>query len=81
MEVKHFSSNPSKNWRLISNQRQFLTSIASKYQIKSPKEWGKLTFNDLEDSGCSGLLKKHGNSIMKMLQSLFPGYNFNINLV
>lgn len=47
--------------------------IASNIGVKHPKDWSKVTIRQIEEGGGVSLLKLYDNSIIKMLQSIFPG--------
>lgn len=65
--------NPRKFWTQSSNQRLFLTQVASQLGIKNPCEWGSVTVKQLEKRGGRGLTNKFGRSVLRTLQSAFPG--------
>lgn len=60
-------------WLTIQNQRAFLDSLAKKFKIQEPKEWGKFAFQDALEHGAGVLLKNYGFSLQKALRANYPG--------
>lgn len=63
------------HWRQQENQKEFLNSIAKKLNVQKPSDWGNISKSQINKSGGSSLLKHYGESIPKMLKSIFPGNN------
>lgn len=60
-------------WKNKENQRKWLEQFAAKMKIRGPKEWGKLTQEQIELAGGISLLSEFKFSIFSMLSSSFPG--------
>lgn len=61
-----------KRWNILENRKIFFDKIAFKYNIKEPKDWGKIsTFQIIEEKGGKRLLVLYGNSIFRALSSTY----------
>lgn len=58
-------------------ERKFLQVLAQKMHITSPKEWGRVTYQIINDNGGVTLLSHYKGSIFRMLKDMFPGQNRN----
>ena len=69
-----FVKAPQNYWASIENQRAFLEALGKKLGIeKSEKEkWYHLTTRKIISNGGRSLLKRHGDSVSRMLASVFP---------
>lgn len=70
--------NPIDFWTNAQNRRTFLDEFAKQLKITSPKEWGKVTKEQLIKFGGSGLLAKQKGSVFHLLQYVYPGKNTEI---
>lgn len=68
---------PKGYWESDSNKKKFLESVKGKFEIKTPSDWGKLTFKEIRESGGGTLLKIHNNSIFETLKVVYSGLNFD----
>jgi hypothetical protein len=55
------------------SQRIFLDNFANKHVITEPKDWGKVTIYQLDNSNGTSLLNIYKNTIFKMLKEVYPG--------
>lgn len=53
-------------------QREFLNSIAHKYNIQKPSDWGGITSRTLYKEGADKI-KAYKGSVIRLLRSVFPG--------
>lgn len=60
------------------SQASFLRNLQTKLLIKSPSDWGKITYKQFRDCGGNPLIMQYG-SILKMLKSVFPGSSNQIH--
>ncbi len=59
-------------WKDMKNQQNFVEEIATKLGITSPKDWYSVTKEQFAKAGGSSLLIYHNNSLIKLLQSVYP---------
>lgn len=65
---------PKSYWNSMENRRTFLDSIAAKYNIKKPSDWGKLKIGVIYENGGTTLMKNYYNdSLFVCLQSVYKG--------
>jgi hypothetical protein len=63
----------------MENHKNFLDEIAKKLNIKTPSDWGKVTYDYFCGSGGSTLLNTYYNgSLFTCLQSVYKGIYCNI---
>lgn len=63
---------PARFWEDTVNRKKFLDGVQQKYQIKEPRDWGKLTINDIKISGGTTLLSRYFNdSLLSCLRSVY----------
>lgn len=60
-------------WGNQENQKNFLNSVAKKFNINHPSHWGNITKKHIHLEKGYGLLLRHGGSLLRALQSVFPG--------
>lgn len=64
---------PKGYWKSISNQSGLFDSLQRKFCIKSPKDWGKVTIEQIKLHGGDGLLCQYDYSLFNALKSTYPG--------
>lgn len=58
----------------MENRKQFLEEVKTKFQIKKPSDWGKLSTQQFIKAGGATLLTKYyDDSLFKCLQSVYDG--------
>eukprot|EP01114_Cavostelium_apophysatum_P021705 TRINITY_DN7645_c0_g1_i1.p1 TRINITY_DN7645_c0_g1~~TRINITY_DN7645_c0_g1_i1.p1 ORF type:complete len:739 (-),score=144.18 TRINITY_DN7645_c0_g1_i1:253-2469(-) len=67
---------PRGYWDSIQNQRNFMEQIASKFNIETKSEWGRITSWQLLELGGAGLLKRYDYSIYRALRNIFPEFDW-----
>jgi hypothetical protein len=65
-------------WKDTSNQLRALKEIEKRLHIKDPSDWYNYGKKDIIENGGSRLLHCYGSSLRKMLQSLYPDFNWNL---
>lgn len=55
------------------NQRIFLELVARKFNIAHPRDWAAVTNKQFADEGGQLILRRHNNSMFKVLSSLCSG--------
>lgn len=60
-------------WDNPKNAREFLERFAKENGIRNPVDWGKVKIDQVRAFRGQRLLHMHGNSLLKTLQSVFPG--------
>lgn len=73
LNIPVFPHRKNKFWRDRDNARNFLDGLASKWSIKRPQDWNNITVPQIINSGGTGLLSKHKNSLFLTLQQTYPG--------
>ncbi len=77
--VQKNSRTPSGYWNSVSNQRSFLDSLGKSLNITSHEEWYKVTIAKVyEHGGASLLTYRYGNSVRKLLTTVYPEYHLKI---
>lgn len=65
---------PKSHWKSRENCKIFLDELARKLNIKSPRDWGKVTIREFHRYGGSALLTLyHNSSLFSCLQSVYKG--------
>lgn len=54
---------PKNHWLELQNQKVFLDGIAKKYDLKTPSDWGKVSWKQVNEVGGAGLLSRYGGSL------------------
>jgi hypothetical protein len=57
----------------MENRRNFLDEIAKKLNIKTPSDWGKVTYDYFCELGGGSLLGYYHGSLFACLQSVYKG--------
>lgn len=65
---------PYKFWQQEENQRLFLLNFAKEKGFKSPADWGKITFREMNKNLGGRLLSLYNGSLSSALMKLFPGF-------
>lgn len=69
-----FPSLPKIYWNSMDNRRKFLDKLANTLQIKSNKEWGNVTLQQVHELGGGALLNTYyRGSLFNCLQSVYKG--------
>jgi hypothetical protein len=63
---------PHGYWNSLENQRYFMDWLGNDQGFKELDDWYCITRKCLVDNGGSGLLKKYGESPVKLLQATYP---------
>lgn len=67
----------STKWKPLKNRKEFLDTLAKKFKIESPHEWGKVTVSRIYNEGGSALLNEYYNgSLFECLKSVYRGREF-----
>lgn len=64
---------PIRYWENKSNQRAFFDSIAKKFNITSPPQWGNIDARTFQKNGGNTILFYYKNSLFKALRSVYSG--------
>ena len=67
------------NWYDLDNQRAFLKQLSQKLKHESMEDWYKITPNEITSNGGDVLLQQYKSSVRKMLESVFPDYQWNLS--
>merc|ERR1712137_1050983 len=67
---------PPGYWNNSKNQKNFLDSIASKYNLTTAKDWANFSIRTLRSLGAGALIRLHG-SYYGMLRNIYPEYNWD----
>jgi hypothetical protein len=61
-------------WNDKANHKLWVKWFEQETNLKDMNEWYKVKMSQLREKGAGGLLQYHyGNSLIKMLQSVYPG--------
>jgi hypothetical protein len=67
-------------WKNVSKQREFLNGVVAKeLGVSQYSDWYKITTKQVRQHGGSGILKEYGNSLRKVLTSVFPEYQWDFS--
>jgi hypothetical protein len=72
---------PLGYWNNLENQRKFLEEVAPSLGVKTLEDWNKITVNQFRQIGGSSgtrLLQIYGNSLDKILKTLYPNHQWKI---
>ncbi len=69
-----FNYTPHGFWKVPSNQRNFMNTVAKTLNITSSEGWYAITYHKLLDHGAHTLLKRYNNSPSKLLAAVYPEY-------
>ena len=64
---------PYEHWKKKENQRKFFDSLQKRFDIQHPKEWGKITKEQVMEAGGGTLLNYNQRSLFKLVCSIYPG--------
>lgn len=71
-----FHRMPRRYWTLIKNQKAFMDSLATKYNIQVPDDWNQITSEIMIHEGGASLLRLCGGSITKVLKTVYPSHSW-----
>ena len=63
---------PRNHWEELKNQREALDKLAEKHGITDATGWRKLSYRDIVAEGLAQVLRKYGNSVFRMLSTVYP---------
>lgn len=58
----------------MENCTKFLETMKNKFHIQEPRDWGKITVQQIQKNGGRTLLLLYGNSLFACLQSIYNGF-------
>lgn len=67
---------PSNFWKTLENQKKYIEWLSSQLNILKLEDWYRVTYNMIIENSGRGLLHHYNNSIIKMLQSIYPHYDW-----
>ncbi len=65
---------PNGNWDDTSKQREFMNIVANQLKITDPNNWQVVAASLIKTRGADIFRKSFGNSIPKLLKTIFPEY-------
>lgn len=66
---------PKSYFHSTKNQKNFMDMVASKLQIKTPSDWGKVTVQQVHEHGGGSLVSNYYNSsLFTTLQTIYKGF-------
>ena len=68
----------ARYWDDLSNQRTFLNEFEKKLKFKSLDDWYSISHCQFRENNGEVLLKKYKGNIVKLLQTNYPNYNWDI---
>lgn len=60
---------PRNHWVDLNNQKVFLDGLAQKFNIRSPMDWGKVTWDQVREGGGAGMLSRYGGSLFSAVKT------------
>lgn len=64
----------NSRWKVLENRRKFLDAVKIKFNISTPRDWGRITVSAISNLGGSSLIKNYyEGSLFKCLQSIYSG--------
>eukprot|EP01114_Cavostelium_apophysatum_P016892 TRINITY_DN4898_c0_g1_i1.p2 TRINITY_DN4898_c0_g1~~TRINITY_DN4898_c0_g1_i1.p2 ORF type:complete len:285 (-),score=54.08 TRINITY_DN4898_c0_g1_i1:1012-1866(-) len=77
-----FSTVPHRHWQKQEHRRSFMESLRRRFGIdnrveKSRKEWANVTKETIRQNGGDGLLARSGRSLGKLLEDIYPEYDWS----
>lgn len=77
VQKNHETKLPPSYWKSVENRKNFLEGVVIKFNLQKPKDWGKITVQNIYDCGGSPLLNKYyKGSLIACLQSVYAGIIF-----
>jgi hypothetical protein len=74
-----FNQNiPQRFWDSKSNQKKFLDWLGKHLDYNYFEDWYRISANDIRANGGDRLLRLHAGSYAKLLQSVYPEYDWMI---
>lgn len=78
----NISPFPNRYWQSLDNRKKFLEEFATKFNIKNPQDWGRITTSQVCEAGGVSLLSMYHGSLFTCLQSVYKGTgNFLCNFL
>jgi hypothetical protein len=71
-----FSIVPTGYWDKPQNRKEFVDWMGSEFGFTKLEDWYNITRNQIKEKGGSTLLRKQDNSLIKLLQSVYPEHNW-----
>lgn len=62
---------PHGYWKDPQNQRNFLEKLGKKLKVKEPRDWGKITTQQVKENGGNSLLRM--GTLFSALKRNYPG--------
>lgn len=75
VRITHQNS-PKSFWKSLENRKRFLEETAKELNIRTPSDWGQITYRRLCALGGGPLLSYYNGSLFFCLQSIFQGFNY-----
>lgn len=72
--IEWFPKSPGY-WEDKKNQREFFDSLARKFNIQEPKDWGKLNTSTIKKHGGACVLYHYKGVLLAALRSVYPSNN------
>jgi hypothetical protein len=69
---KFEQSVPDGFWNQKENQKEFMDWLYDELEYKHPNDWYNVTRKQISEKGGVVLLAKYGNSIFKLVKSVYP---------
>jgi hypothetical protein len=73
---KFDSSQTEGFWNQQKNQKQFMNWLGNELGFKQMDDWYQITGKIIEENGGVGLLQKYNNSLIEVIESIYPNYKW-----
>ena len=78
---KHrFQTVSADFWDDPAHRRDFLEQMAEEHNIKAPNQWSSVSFFQIRKNGGALLLGRYGNSLLDLLEEVYPHEVFDPSL-
>jgi hypothetical protein len=75
-DIHKFQRVPQKHWKDLAHQRTFMDDLGRKLGFTSLDDWYNIRVRSINEHGGRGLLSFHGDSISKMLMTVYPEHSW-----
>ena len=72
---------PKNYWEKESNQREFMESLYTQYDMKSLDNWLKVSVDEFKEKGGGGLLSHYHHNFPLLLSSIYPHHHWDLPLI
>lgn len=71
---------PYPYWESSANRKLFLEKVARNFDVKEPRDWGRVTIQNIHELGGTSLLSYYNGSLFSCLQVIYQGFAWRCKL-